>query len=42
MAYKIISTAPEVRSEQQRLEAARQVYEELLRYIQASAGTTAD
>ncbi len=33
MTYKITTTTPEAHKEQLRLEAARRVYEELLRYI---------
>ena len=33
MTYKITTTSPEVQNDQLRLEAARRVYEELLRYI---------
>lgn len=33
MTYKIITTSPEVQNDQLRFEAARRVYEELLRYI---------
>lgn len=33
MTYKITTTTPETQKEQIRLDAARRVYEELLRYI---------
>lgn len=33
MEYKITTTSPDVQNDQLRLEAARLVYEELLRYI---------
>lgn len=33
MTYKITTTSPEAQTDQLRLEAARRVYEELLRYI---------
>lgn len=33
MTYKITTTSPQTQKEQLRLDAARQVYEELLRYI---------
>lgn len=36
MAYKIITTSPDVQDDQLRLEAARLVYEELLRYINSA------
>lgn len=33
MTYKITTKSPEVQTDQLRLDAARRVYEELLRYI---------
>ncbi len=36
MTYKITTTSPEVQNDQLRLEAARRVYEELLRYISSA------
>lgn len=36
MTYKITTTSPEVQNDQLRLEAARRVYEELLRYISST------
>lgn len=36
MTYKITATTPETQNEQLRLEAARRVYEELLRYISST------
>ena len=33
MTYKITTTTPEAQNDRLRLEAARRVYEELLRYI---------
>ncbi len=36
MTYKITTTSPDVQNDQLRLEAARLVYEELLRYINSA------
>lgn len=36
MTYKIITTSPDIQNDQLRLEAARLVYEELLRYINSA------
>ncbi len=36
MTYKITTTVPETSGEQMKLDAARGVYEELLRYISTS------
>ncbi len=41
MTYKITTTSPQTQKEQLRLDAARQVYEELLRYINGGAKKTA-
>lgn len=41
MTYKITATAPETHKDQLRLEAARRVYEELLRYINSRNVKTA-
>lgn len=39
MTYKVTSTAPETQKDQLRQEAARRVYEELLKYITAARKT---
>lgn len=36
MTYKITTTAPQSNNDRLRLEAARKVYEELLRYISSA------
>ena len=36
MTYKITTTSPQTNNDQLRLEAARKVYEELLRYISSA------
>lgn len=36
MTYKITTTSPQSQNDRLRLEAARRVYEELLRYITAA------
>lgn len=36
MTYKVTTTSPDIHNEQLRLEAARLVYEELLRYINST------
>ncbi len=39
MIYKVTSTAPDTQKDQLRREAARRVYEELLKYITAARKT---
>lgn len=41
MTYKVTTTTPETSKEQVRQDAARRVYEELLRYISSGAKKSA-
>ena len=40
MTYKITTTTPDTSNEQLRLDAARHVYEELIRYINKTTAST--